>query len=382
MQADEFSMILGQIRDFVRKVVVPAEEQIERSDEIPETIRRQAADMGLFGYALPQEYGGLGVSMTEEVQIALELGYTTPAFRSMLGTNNGIAGQVFVNLGTPQQRQRYLPRLASGELLGSFCLTEQDAGSDPSGMQTRAVRSGEGYRLTGSKRFITNAARAGVHMVFARTGPESSGTAGISVFAVDADRPGVTVGEPDEKMGQHGSVTSDVYFDDVPLAPEALVGGVEGAGFATAMRSLARGRLHIAAVCCGLAGRLVEESVRWALQARQGGEPIARFQLVQALIAESQTELYAGRAMVLEVARQYDSDLDRRVGPSCAKLFCSEMVGRVADRAVQVHGGMGYMRSTPVERFYRDVRLFRLYEGTSEVQKLIIAKAMLAAADV
>lgn len=382
MQADEFSMILGQIRDFVRKVVVPAEEQIERSDEIPETIRRQAADMGLFGYALPQEYGGLGVSMTEEVQIALELGYTTPAFRSMLGTNNGIAGQVFVNLGTPQQRQRYLPRLASGELLGSFCLTEQDAGSDPSGMQTRAVRSGEGYRLTGSKRFITNAARAGVHMVFARTGPESSGTAGISVFAVDADRPGVTVGEPDEKMGQHGSVTSDVYFDDVPLTPEALVGGVEGAGFATAMRSLARGRLHIAAVCCGLAGRLVEESVRWALQARQGGEPIARFQLVQALIAESQTELYAGRAMVLEVARQYDSDLDRRVGPSCAKLFCSEMVGRVADRAVQVHGGMGYMRSTPVERFYRDVRLFRLYEGTSEVQKLIIAKAMLAAADV
>lgn len=382
MQADEFSMILGQIRDFVRKVVVPAEEQIERSDEIPETIRRQAADMGLFGYALPQEYGGLGVSMTEEVQIALELGYTTPAFRSMLGTNNGIAGQVFVNLGTPQQRQRYLPRLASGELLGSFCLTEQDAGSDPSGMQTRAVRSGEGYRLTGSKRFITNAARAGVHMVFARTGPESSGTAGISVFAVDADRPGVTVGEPDEKMGQHGSVTSDVHFDDVPLTPEALVGGVEGAGFATAMRSLARGRLHIAAVCCGLAGRLVEESVRWALQARQGGEPIARFQLVQALIAESQTELYAGRAMVLEVARQYDSDLDRRVGPSCAKLFCSEMVGRVADRAVQVHGGMGYMRSTPVERFYRDVRLFRLYEGTSEVQKLIIAKAMLAAADV
>lgn len=381
MEADEFGMILTQIRDFVRKVVVPAEEQIERSDEIPEAIRRQAADMGLFGYALPQEYGGLGVSMTEEVQIALELGYTTPAFRSLLGTNNGIAGQVFVNLGTPQQRQRYLPRLASGELLGSFCLTEQDAGSDPSGMQTRAVRSGEGYRLTGSKRFITNAAHAGVHMVFARTGAETTGTQGISVFAVDADRPGVTVGEPDEKMGQHGSVTSDVYFDDVPLAPEALVGGVEGAGFATAMASLARGRLHIAAVCCGLAGRLVEESVRWALQARQGGEPIARFQLVQALIAESQTELYAGRAMVLEVARQYDSGVDRRVGPSCAKLFCSEMVGRVADRAVQVHGGMGYMRSTPVERFYRDVRLFRLYEGTSEVQKLIIAKALLAAAD-
>lgn len=381
MEADEFGMILTQIRDFVRKVVVPAEEQIERSDEIPEAIRRQAADMGLFGYALPQEYGGLGVSMTEEVQIALELGYTTPAFRSLLGTNNGIAGQVFVNLGTPQQQQRYLPRLASGELLGSFCLTEQDAGSDPSGMQTRAVRSGEGYRLTGSKRFITNAARAGVHMVFARTGAETTGTQGISVFAVDADRPGVTVGEPDEKMGQHGSVTSDVYFDDVPLAPEALVGGVEGAGFATAMASLARGRLHIAAVCCGLAGRLVEESVRWALQARQGGEPIARFQLVQALIAESQTELYAGRAMVHEVARQYDSGVDRRVGPSCAKLFCSEMVGRVADRAVQVHGGMGYMRSTPVERFYRDVRLFRLYEGTSEVQKLIIAKALLSAAD-
>lgn len=379
MEADEFGMILSQVRDFVRKVVVPAEEQIERDDEIPEAIRQQAADMGLFGYALPQEYGGLGVSMAEEVQIAMELGYTTPAFRSLLGTNNGIAGQVFVNLGTPAQKERYLPRLASGELLGSFCLTEQDAGSDPSGMQTRAVRSGEGYRLSGSKRFITNAARAGVHMVFARTGPESTGTAGISVFAVDAERPGVTVGEPDEKMGQHGSVTSDVYFDDVPLPADALVGEVEGAGFATAMKSLARGRLHIAAVCCGLGGRLVQESVSWALQARQGGEPIARFQLVQALIAESQTELYAGRAMVYEAARHYDSGADRRVGPSCAKLFCSEMVGRVADRAVQVHGGMGYMRSTPVERFYRDVRLFRLYEGTSEVQKLIIAKAVLAA---
>ncbi len=379
MEADEFRPILTQIREFVRKVVVPAEETIERTDEIPAPIRQQAADMGLFGYAIPQEYGGLGVTMSEEIQIALELGYTTPAFRSLMGTNNGIAGQVFVNIGTEAQKQAYLPRLASGELLASFCLTEQDAGSDPSGMATRATRTDDGYRISGSKRFITNATRAGVHMVFARSGPESAGTKGISVFAVDAARPGVQVGEPDEKMGQHGTTTSDVYFDDVLVPADALVGQVEGQGFGAAMKSLAKGRLHIAAICCGLGQRLVEESVTWANSARQGGRPISRFQLVQALIAESQAELYAGRAMVIEAAAQYDSGADRKLGPSCSKLFCSEMVGRIADRAVQVHGGMGYMKSVPVERFYRDVRLFRLYEGTSEIQKLIIARALLDA---
>lgn len=378
MEAADFDAVLETIRTFVRKEVVPAEDVIERTDEIPETIRAKAAEMGLFGYALPEEYGGLGFSMSEDVRLAIEVGYTTPAFRSMLGTNNGIAGQVLVNIGTEPQKKQYLPALASGDLIASFALTEAEAGSDPSGIKTRASRTEDGYVITGQKRFITNADRAGVFMVFARTGENSVGTKGISVFAVDADRSGVSVGPSDEKMGQRGAHTAEVFFDDVVVPHAALIGGVEGEGFGAAMRSLARGRLHIAALCVGMAQRLISESVRHAAQARQGGHPIAEFQQVQAMLADSQTEAYAGRAMVLQAAKEYDDGVDRRMAPSAAKLFCSEMVGRVADRAVQIHGGLGYMRTVAVERFYRDARLFRIYEGTSEVQKVIIAKGLLA----
>ncbi|MFG2000519.1 acyl-CoA dehydrogenase family protein [Spirillospora sp. NPDC048911] len=377
METDEFQTVLDAVRAFVRKEVVPAEDVIETTDEIPETIRAKAADMGLFGFALPEEHGGLGFSMSEDVRLAMELGYTAPAFRSMLGTNNGIAGQVLVNFGTDDQKRRYLPDLAAGRTIASFALTEAEAGSDPSGMRTRASRVEGGYRITGQKRFITNADRADLFMVFARTSADTEGTKSISVFAVAAGAEGLTVGPNDEKMGQRGAHTAEVFLDDV-FVPEAdLIGGVEGEGFSAAMRSLARGRLHIAAICVGLAQRLVEESVRHAAATRQGGRPIAEFQQVQAMLADSQTELFAGRAMVLEAARAFDDGSDRRMAPSCAKLFCSEMVGRVADRAVQIHGGMGYMRSVPVERFYRDARLFRVYEGTSEVQKVIIAKQLL-----
>lgn len=378
MDADDFEQILTAVRTFVREQVVPAEAEIEATDEIPARLRQQAAEMGLFGYALPVEFGGLGVSMTEEVQLAMEMGYASPAFRSMVGTNNGIAGQVLVNFGTPEQQRRYLPGIAAGTIVASFALTEPEAGSDPSGMRTRAIRDGDGYRLTGQKRFITNAPEADVLMVFARTTADSFGTAGISVFAVDTTLPGLTIGPADHKMGQRGAHTAEVYLDDVRVGADSLIGGVEGEGFAAAMRSLAKGRLHIAAVCVGMAGRLLQESVTAATETRQGGAPIARFQLVQAMLAESQTELYAGRAMVLAAARAYDDGSDRRLGPSCAKLFCTEMVDRVADRAVQIHGGSGYIHGVVVERFYRDARLFRLYEGTSEIQKVIIAKQLLS----
>ncbi|KAB2344468.1 acyl-CoA dehydrogenase family protein [Actinomadura rudentiformis] len=381
METEAFQTVLASVRTFVRKEVVPAEDVIEQTDEIPEPIRAKAADMGLFGYALPEEHGGLGFSMSEDVRLAMELGYTAPAFRSMLGTNNGIAGQVLVNFGTDEQKRRYLPGLAAGRTIASFALTEAEAGSDPSGMRTRASRVDGGYRLTGQKRFITNADRADLFMVFARTSPDTEGTKGISVFAVGAGAEGLTVGPNDAKMGQRGAHTAEVFLDDVFVPESDLIGGVEGEGFAAAMRSLARGRLHIAAICVGLAQRLVEESVGHAAASRQGGRPIAEFQQVQAMLADSQTETLAGRAMVLDAARAYDDGSDRRMAPSCAKLFCSEMVGRVADRAVQIHGGMGYMRSVPVERFYRDARLFRVYEGTSEVQKVIIAKQLLREAN-
>ncbi|RNF78231.1 acyl-CoA dehydrogenase family protein [Streptomyces botrytidirepellens] len=380
MEAADFEAVLNAIRTFVRKEVVPAEEVMEKTDEIPEAIRAQAAEMGLFGYALPEEYGGLGFSMTEDVQLAMEVGYTAPAFRSMFGTNNGIAGQVLVNFGADEQKQRYLPGLAAGDMIASFALTESEAGSDPSGLRTRAVRVEGGYLLNGQKRFITNATRADLFMVFARTNADTEGTKGISVFAVESGTKGLTVGPKDEKMGQRGAHTAEVFLDDVFVSGTALIGGSEGEGFAAAMRSLARGRLHIAAICVGLAQRLVEESVNHAAANRQGGSPIAEFQQVQAMLADSQSELLAGRAMVLEAAKAYDDGSDRRMAPSCAKLFCSEMVDRVADRAVQIHGGLGYMRTVAVERFYRDARLFRLYEGTSEVQKVIIAKQMLKGA--
>ena len=376
MDDTDFHDVLAAVRNFVDQRVIPAEEQIEETDSIPEDLRTRAASMGLFGYALPEEHGGLGLGITEEVLLALEVGRATPAFRSMFGTNNGIAGQVLVNLGTEEQQKLYLPDMASGDLVAAFALTESEAGSDPSSLRTRAERHGETYRINGQKRFITNAPQAGLFIVFARTDPDSTGSEGISVFAVPADTSGVTVGPKDAKMGQRGAATAEVFLDDAVVHADALVGGSEGEGFRAAMVSLARGRLHIAALCAGLAERLISESVATAASTKQGGRVIGDYQLVQAMLADSEAEFMAGRAMVVEAARRYDEGIDTKIGPSAAKLFCSEMVGRVADRAVQIHGGMGYMRTVPVERLYRDARLFRLYEGTSEIQRLIIGREL------
>jgi len=375
MQAEEFADVLDAVRRFVRTEVVPREDEIEDADAIPDDIRRAAADMGLFGYTLPEEYGGLGASLTEDVQLAFEFGYTTPAFRSMFGTNNGIAGQVLVSSGTPEQRAHWLPRLAQGAI-ASFALTEAEAGSDPSGLTTRAVPDGDGYLISGAKRFITNAPLADLFVVFARTGAESRGSRGISVFLVESGTDGLRVGPKDRKMGQAGAWTAEVFLNEVRVPRTALVGGEEGAGFGAAMRSLVRGRVHISAICVGMAQRLLAESVAHAQTSRQGGQPIGEFQLVQAMLADIQTGLLAGRALVLEAARNYDTGADRKIGPSAAKLFCSEMVGRAADLAVQIHGGLGYMHGVAVERLYRDARLFRIYEGTSEIQKLIIGRAL------
>ncbi|KEI45723.1 acyl-CoA dehydrogenase family protein [Saccharopolyspora rectivirgula] len=377
MDPSDFEEVLRTVRDFVRNQVVPLEDEIERTNAIPQHIRETAASMGLFGFALPQEHGGLGLSMSEDVRLSIELGYATPAFRSMFGTNNGIAGQVISKYGTEEQKERWLPELASGDVVASFALTEEGAGSDPSGLRTRAVRDGSDYLISGAKRFITNAPEAGLFVVFARTDENAEPHKGISVFLVEAGSAGLHVGPPDEKMGQAGALTAEVHFDSVRVPADALVGGEEGTGFSAAMSSLSRGRLHIAAICVGLAERILDEAIGFATTARQGGAPISRFQLVQAMLAESKAELYAARSMVLRAADEFDAGTDTRLAPSCAKLFCSEMVSRAADRAVQVHGGSGYMRGVPVERLFRDSRLFRIYEGTSEIQKLIIAKQLL-----
>ena len=377
---DDFREILAQTRHFVRSAVVPRETEIADGDRVPDDLREQAKKMGLFGYAIPEEWGGLGLNIVQDVELALELGYTSLAVRSMFGTNNGIAGQVLVGFGTDGQKARWLEAMATGEVVASFALTEPGAGSNPSGLRTKAVRDGDDWVISGQKRWITNAPSAHLFVVFARTRPADDDGAGIAVFLVPADSPGVEVGVKDAKMGQEGAWTSDVYFTDVRVGPDALIGGHEDIGYRAALTSLARGRIHIAALAVGAAQRALDESVAFAASATQGGAPIGGFQLVQAMLADQQIGVAAGRALVRDTAQKGLSGEDRRIAPSVAKVFCTEMAGNVADLAVQIHGGTGYMRGVPVERIYRDVRLLRLYEGTSEIQRLIIGGGLMKAA--
>jgi acyl-CoA dehydrogenase len=369
---EDFTEILRVTREFVRSRVVPRETEIMEADEVPADLRAAARELGLFGYAIPQEWGGLGLDLTQDVELVMELGYTSLALRSMFGTNNGIAGQVLVYYGTSTQKAAWLERIASGEVVASFALTEPGAGSNPAGLRTRAVRDGDDWVISGSKRFITNAPVAGLFLVFARTREATAGDPGIAVFLVPAGVPGLEVGPHDRKMGQEGSWTADVTLTGVRVPADALIGGSEQTGYQAAMMSLARGRVQIAAVAVGAARRALDESVTYAATATQGGTPIGDFQLVQAHLADMQAGVLAGEALVRECARKYHSGEDQRIAPSVAKLFCTEMAGQVADKAVQVHGGTGYIREVPVERIYRDVRLLRLYEGTSEIQRLII----------
>jgi len=374
---DAFNEFLETIRRFVRERLIPNEEKVAADDAIPEDIIADMKSLGLFGLSIPEQYGGLGLSMEEEVQVIYEVAKASPAFRSYFATNVGIGSQGIVIDGTEEQKQRYLPRLASGEIIGSFALTEPNAGSDAASLQTTAIRDGDYYVLNGTKRFITNAPEAGIFTVMARTDPSKKGADGVSAFIVERNTPGLTVGKPDRKMGQRGAHTADVIFEDCRVPKENLIGGVEGQGFKTAMKVLDKGRLHISAACTGAAERILFEALAYALERKQFGKPIAEFQLVQAMLADSQTEIFAARSMVLEAARKRDRGEDISMEASCCKLFASEMVGRVADRAVQIHGGAGYMAEYPVERFYRDVRLFRIFEGTSQIQQLVIARNMI-----
>ena len=377
LDQETLNQFVDSVRRYVRDRLVPLEMQVAEEDRIPDDVIDELKELGLFGLSIPEEFGGLGLNMAEEAAIIQEMGYTSPVFRSMFGTNVGIGSQGIIIDGTAEQKARYLPKLATGELIGSFALTEADAGSDAGSVMTSARREGDDYIINGAKRYITNAPRAGVFTVMARTGRKEDGGRGVSAFLVDADLPGIGLGKPDKKMGQKGAHTCDVMFDNVRVPASALIGGVEGQGFKTAMKVLDRGRLHISALSVGTAKRLIDESLAYSSQRKQFGTEIANFQLVQTMLADSQTEYYAGKCMVEETARSYDAGQPVSMNAASCKLFCTEMVGRVADRAVQIHGGAGYISEYCVERFYRDVRLFRLYEGTSQIQQLVIAKQML-----
>ena len=369
--------LVDNIARFVRERLVPHENIVAETDAIPAGLVAEMKSLGLFGLCIPEEFGGLGLTMEEEVRVAFELGKTSPAFRSMFGTNNGIGSQGIIMDGTPAQKAYYLPKLASGEMVASFALTEPGSGSDAVSLATSAVLAGDHYILNGTKRYITNAPEAGIFTVMARTEPHKKGAGAISAFIVERDAPGLSLGKVDKKMGQQGAHTCDVIFDNCHVPAKNLIGGVEGVGFKTAMKVLDKGRLHIAAVCVGAADRMLGDALRYAMERKQFGRPIAEFQLVQAMLADSKTELYAARCMVLDAAQRRDAGDNVSTEASCAKLFASEMCGRVADRCVQIHGGAGYVSDYAIERFYRDVRLFRIYEGTSQIQQLVIARNMI-----
>ena len=373
---ETLNILLDSLRRFVRERLVPREAVVAETDQIPEDISDEMKTLGLFGLTIPEAYGGLGLTMEEEVLICFELGRTSPAFRSLVGTNNGIGAMGILIDGTEEQKQKYLPKIASGEFIASFCLTEPEAGSDAAALKTVAVRDGESYLLNGTKRYITNARLASVFTVMARTNPAIRGSGGISAFVVERNTPGLVVGKSEKKMGQQGAHISDVIFENCRVPAANLIGLQEGVGFKTAMKVLDKGRIHISAIATGAAERMLADALAYASDRKQFGQPIGDFQLIQAMLADSQTEIYAARSMLIDCARKRDSGQDVTMEASCTKLFATEMCGRVADRAVQIFGGAGYLAEYGIERFYRDVRIFRLYEGTSQIQQLIIAREL------
>ena len=379
LDAETLNQFISTLERFVAERLIPLEAQVSEEDQIPVEVVDEMKEIGLFGMTIPEAYGGLGLSTEEECRVVKVLGRTSPAFRSVFGTNNGIGSQGLVMDGTEAQKAHYLPKMATGEIIGSFALTEPDVGSDSGAVKTSAVADGDDFVLNGTKRFITNAPEAQLFTVFARTNPAEAGARGVSAFLVDASLPGITLGPNNRKMGQQGAHVCDVIFDNCRVPKHAIIGGPENLnkGFATAMKTLDRGRLHISALAVGCANRLIEESVAFASERTQFGQPIVEFQLIQAMLADSKAEAYAAECMVLDAAKRRDAGERITTLASCTKLFATEMVGRVADRAVQIHGGAGYMEEYPVARFYRDVRLFRIYEGTSQIQQTVIARGLI-----
>ncbi|PBI94992.1 Acyl-CoA dehydrogenase [Variovorax boronicumulans] len=372
-----FEALRADIRAFVRERWHPLEDQVSRDNDIPPDVVDELRRKGYFGWSIPEAYGGLGLTTEELVLCAMELSQSSVALRARVGTNTGIGSEALVADGTEAQKQRWLPRMATGELTGCLALTEPEAGSEASNVQTTARREGDHYVLNGSKRFITNAPVADVFTVIARTEDGSKGSKGVSAFLVERG-PGLTTGAPYRMMGQAGSFVSDVHFDECRVHADQLIGGREGMGFQTVMKVLNKQRLHLAALCTGPAIRMLDLAMAHTSGRNQFGQAVADFQLVQAMIADSRTEIYAARSMILEAARARDRGEDVAMSASMCKYFASEMCGRVADRAVQMFGGSGYVADfSPIERYYRDVRLFRLYEGTSQIHQLNIAKLAL-----
>ena len=373
LDAETRDQLIETVRRFVSERLRPLEAKVAEEDAMPQDVVDEMKALGLFGLSIPESYGGLDLTMEEECLVVVELGRTSPAFRSTFGTNVGIGSQALVMFGTEAQKQKYLPGIASGDIITSFALTEPEAGSDSAAVQTRAILDGDHYVLNGAKRYITNANKADLFTVMARSDPSKPGGGGVSAFLVERSSPGLTVGKPEKKMGQQGAHVCDVVFDNVRVPVENRI-GAEGEGFKVAMQVLDKGRLHISALCVGVAERLITDCVAYATERKQFGQPLSGFQLVQGMLADCKTEALAAKALTMETARKRDLGQNVTMEGAAAKYFASEMVGRVADKAVQIFGGAGYIAEYGIERFYRDVRIFRIYEGTSQIQQVIIAR--------
>lgn len=378
---ERVQQLLLDVRRFVREIAIPNEDRVEAEDRVPEEIVAEARRRGFFGWSIPEIYGGAGLTSEELVLAFLELSQCSVAYRVHFGTNAGIGSETVVQDGTEAQKQHYLPRLASGAMIGALALTEEAAGSDALSLETRAEPDGDGgYILNGSKRYITLAPIADLFAVFARTGPREQGSAGITAFLVERGTAGLSIGASTPKMGQEGAPIGELRLENCRVPASCIIGGVPGRGFKTVMKVLNKQRLNLSALCTGPAIRLLEEGVRYARERRQFGRPIAEFQLVQAMLAECKVEIEAARALILETARKRDRGEDVTLDVSLCKYYATEMCGRVADRIVQVFGGQGYVKGRGIERFYRDVRAFRIYEGTSQIHLLNIAKQLLRTA--
>ncbi len=377
MDADVFEQFIEQLNRYVRERLIPAEREIIETDRIPDDILNEMRDMGLFGLTMPEEFGGAGMNVTQYAQTIRTLSYAMPAFRSIISINIGMVCSALKNGGTAAQKAEWLPRLAAGEI-ASFGLTEPGSGSDSAAMQTMAVRSGNGWVLNGTKRYITNAPFAKVALIMARTSKEAlPKNAHVSAFLVPMDTPGVSVGKSDKKMGQSGSHIADIIMEDVHLPADALLGDTEGRGFVTAMQSLDNGRISVGAAATGYARRALDSALRYANERKAFGEPIAQFQLIQQMLADSEIEIYAAESMLADVTARADRGENVLRKAAAFKVFASEMCGRVVDRVVQVYGGAGYLAEYDAERFFRDARIYRIYEGTTQILQLQIAKHML-----
>jgi len=374
-----FDVFIQQLQNFVRDRLVPAEDRLTENSALPNDVLAEMRNMGLFGLTIPTIFGGSGMNTVQYIRTIRELSRAAPAFRSALAMNTGMVANAIKNFGTQEQKSEWLPRIAQGDIT-SFALTEPDSGSDSANLKTKAEKRKKGYVLNGTKRYITNAPSAELILVMARTHKENlERNKHVSAFLVPTDANGVSIGSPDKKMGQDGSQIADVILEDVELPAECLLGEIEGEGFKAAMSSLNMGRLSVAAAATGYARRILDCGLQYALEREAFGEPIGNFQLIQAMLADSEAEIYASECMLEDVCRRADLGENIIVKAAAVKMFASEMCGRVADRVVQIHGGAGYLKEYNAERFFRDSRLYRIYEGTTQILQLVIGKRILKA---